>query len=771
MKVLKWLVVTMFVLVLVIGAAAAALVYLVDWNDFRDTVQVQAKKHTGRDLTIAGDLRPTVFPWVGVSIGDIALANAEGFGNTPFVKMGSADVKVELLPLLKKEVNVRTVELQGLSLDLQRAADGTSNWDDLLKSGDAGTESDDTSAGAEDDSRAINALSVGGITVSDANISWKDEQSGTDAKLTGFNLKTGAIELQKSFNLTTDFGLSSNSLGLAADVDGKGEITVDLENEIYSLSGLTLTTNARGDTLPDGKLDATLNADILAKLSEQAISIKGLSLDALGLVLSGNVDVANLDTAPAIAGQLSSNEFNPLDLFATLGIDAPVTADESVLKRASLSMALNATDSSAALNDLTIVLDDTTFSGNASVPSLAGDIPPLRFNFGVDAIDLDRYLPPVTDGSVEETENTTAGGPATTGDEPIELPLELLRQLDIEGVFNVGSVKVSNLTTSDISVPVNAKNGRISIDGLQASLYQGQLSSDAVIDATGAAPGYAVDMNLAGIEADPLLVDLLKKESPLSGKGQFTLNITTAGNTVNALTAGLNGNFNSAFNDGSVNGVNLGYQVRRARAAFSGQSLAEDQTQLKTDFSTLSVGGRFTNGVLQSEDLDLRSPLLRVGGAGQIDLPGELVDYTLTTLITGSSEGQGGKELEALKGVKLNIPVRGTFDELSADFAGIVLAGLKDNITSNLKNQVEARAKAEADKLKQEAQAKLAAEEERVRAKLAEEKEAARVRLNEEKAKAQEKIDAQKALLQQKADEAIEKNKDKVKDKLKDLFK
>ena len=114
MKVLKWLVVTMFVLVLVIGAAAAALVYLVDWNDFRDTVQVQAKKHTGRDLTIAGDLRPTVFPWVGVSIGDIALANAEGFGNTPFVKMGSADVKVELLPLLKKEVNVRTVELLSL---------------------------------------------------------------------------------------------------------------------------------------------------------------------------------------------------------------------------------------------------------------------------------------------------------------------------------------------------------------------------------------------------------------------------------------------------------------------------------------------------------------------------------------------------------------------------------------------------------------------------------------------------------------------------------
>ena len=110
MKMLKWFVVSMFVLVLLVGVAAAALVYLVDWNDFRDTVQVQVKKHTGRDLTIDGDLKPSVFPWVGVSIGDISLANADGFGDTPFAQMGSADVKVKLMPLLKKEVNVRTIE-------------------------------------------------------------------------------------------------------------------------------------------------------------------------------------------------------------------------------------------------------------------------------------------------------------------------------------------------------------------------------------------------------------------------------------------------------------------------------------------------------------------------------------------------------------------------------------------------------------------------------------------------------------------------------------
>ena len=134
MKLLKWLLGTVAVLVLIIGVGVAALVYLVDWNDFKDTIQNQVKKQTGRDLTITGDLSPSVFPWAGISIGEISLANAAGYGETPFASIDSADVKVKLLPLIKREINVRTVQLKGLQLDLQREADGTTNWDDLLAS-------------------------------------------------------------------------------------------------------------------------------------------------------------------------------------------------------------------------------------------------------------------------------------------------------------------------------------------------------------------------------------------------------------------------------------------------------------------------------------------------------------------------------------------------------------------------------------------------------------------------------------------------------------
>jgi len=331
----------------------------------------------------------------------------------------------------------------------------------------------------------------------------------------------------------------------------------------------------------------------------------------------------------------------------------------------------------------------------------------------------------------------------------------MLRQLDIDGSFSVGSVKVSNLTTNDIEVPVKASGGRLALQNVQAALYEGALDATASIDVVGAVPAYAVKMSLGGIQAEPLLADLMQRSAFLSGAGEVAADISTGGNSVNEIKSALDGTFNTAFTDGSVNGINLGYQIRRAKAALTGNSLPEEQGAIKTDFSSLSLSGRFTDGVMNSDDLDMRSPLLRLGGAGMVDLPGERVDYTLDTLITGTAEGQGGADLDSLKGVNFQVPIRGTFDELAANFAGVILGGMKDNITGNLKNQAKALADQKAEALKAEAEEKAA----------------------ELKAQAQEKADIAKeeaeAALKEKAEELGlgDDVEEKAKDALKNLFK
>ena len=765
MKLLKWMAGCLAVLVLLTGAGVAALVYLVDWNDFKDTIQVQVKEQTGRDLTITGDLSPSVFPWAGISIGKISLANAEGFGDQPFASIKSADVKVKLLPLIKREINVRPVELSGLQLDLQLSSDGSSNWDDLVQSttttstttattSEESTEDTEVTAEVEANSATIAALYVGGIEITDANISWNDASTGTDAQLSSFNLNTGAIELEKPFDLNVNFSVNSSSMDLQADVQGKANLMVDLSNQIYSITDLDLTTDAKGGALPGGALQATLGADIMAMLADRQVNLSQLSLAALGIELGGAINVANLDTEPTLSGTLASNDFSPRDMFDKLGIEAPLTADENVLKKASLSLELQATPASAMLNDLTITLDDTTFTGSANVPSLEAEIPPLRFDFNVDAIDIDRYLPPaVDDAEANQASEESEASVASTGDEAIELPIDMMRKLDIDGTFSVGSVKVSNLTTTDIVVPVKASGGRLALQNVKAAMYDGALDTTASLDVTADTPAYGVDLSLAGIQVAPLLADLTQKDSFLSGGGEVSANITTAGNSVNAIKQALNGGFGTSFTDGSINGINIGYQIRRAKAALTGKSLPAEEGEVKTDFSSLAVSGTFTNGVMQSDDLDMRSPLLRIAGAGKVDLPGEAVDYTVQTLITGTAQGQGGADLDSLKGVRFNVPVRGTFDELAADFAGVILEGMKDSITGNIEDQAKALAEEKAAALKAEAEEKAEA----LKLEAQEKAEAA-------KQEAEEK-------LKERADELQGEATEKAKEALKGLFK
>ncbi|MFK7890240.1 MAG: AsmA family protein [Granulosicoccus sp.] len=756
MKILKRLLFAVVGLVLLLGLGVVALVYLVDWNDFKDTIQNQVKNQTGRDLQITGDLSPSVFPWAGISLGEISLANAEGYGEQPFARIGSADVKVELLPLIQKKINVRTVQLHGLQLDLQRNAEGQNNWDDLLTSTTTTSKTQEASDDAEvtteveGSSATIAALAVGGIEITDANISWNDAMAGTDASLSSFDLTTGAIELAKPFDLNIDFDVKSSSMDLAADVEGKGALMIDLDNQVYTVDGFELNADAAGSALPGGSLTAQLGADVVARLGENALEVSSVSLGALGIVLDGFVNITDLNTEPVVSGQFSSNDFSPREMMATLGIAEVQTADENVLTKASLSLKLNATPAAAELSDVLITLDDTRFTGSVNVPSFDAAIPPVRFDLAVDALDVDRYLPP----SAEEPESAGDSGDgdtvvASTGDEPIELPVEMMRQLDIDGSFRMGELKVSNLTTRDIVIPVKAAAGRLGVQNAEAQLYQGSVNASAGINVTGQNPAYQAELSLAGIQAEPLIGDLLQKDSFLSGQGEIAADITSAGNTVNAIKASLNGSFNTAFTDGSVNGVNIGYQIRRAKAALTGGSIPPDEETVKTDFSSLAVSGTFDDGVMRSDDLDMRSPLLRLGGAGMVDLPGENVDYTLTTLITGTAQGQGGSDLDSLKGVKLDIPVRGTFSELSENFAGVLLAGMKDNITSNLRNQAKAVADQKAAELKAQAQEKA----------------------DELKAQAEEAAAAKQEELKQQAEEAKDELLESAKDKLRGFLK
>src|SRR3569833_835262 len=102
-----------------------------DANKYKSEIAAAVNKATGRVLTIEGDIHLSIFPWLGAELGAMRLSNAPGFGDEPFAQIGAAAVKVKLLPLLCKEVEVDEVTLNGLRLSLRRDANGHTNWEDL----------------------------------------------------------------------------------------------------------------------------------------------------------------------------------------------------------------------------------------------------------------------------------------------------------------------------------------------------------------------------------------------------------------------------------------------------------------------------------------------------------------------------------------------------------------------------------------------------------------------------------------------------------------
>src|ERR1035437_3020123 len=118
-------------MVLLLIAAICILPFVIDPNDFKAEIAAAVKNKIGRDLVLEGELKLSLFPWVGISTGKIALSNAPGFQEQPFATIEESNIKVLLVPLLSKKVEVSRIVLQGLVINLAKNKQDLSNWDDL----------------------------------------------------------------------------------------------------------------------------------------------------------------------------------------------------------------------------------------------------------------------------------------------------------------------------------------------------------------------------------------------------------------------------------------------------------------------------------------------------------------------------------------------------------------------------------------------------------------------------------------------------------------
>jgi len=679
------------VCVLVIVAAAIILPIVVSPNDYKPQIVEAVKQHTGRDLVIEGDIGLSVFPKIGLTLGRTSMSNAQGFTAKTFASVEAVNIHVALMPLLDKKVDMDEVVLEGLRLNLHKNKSGITNWDDITAA--SSDESEVKKESDEESGIELEGLVIGGIRIKDAEIQWQDDTTGQQYSVKGFDLQSGALSEGKPVELTFETDFKSTHPAINGRASLTTTVLAELDKQSFTLGEFKSVFNLAGEAVPGGESKVDFSTDNIAlNLDKQSLAVNGLSLGIFGVQVAGSISGRQiLAKQPQLSGKLKLQPFNARELIQALGQAVPDTADQNVLTRVALDFDIDATPSTVNLKNLLVKLDDSSLKGRASVKNFAN--PTIGFDLTIDKIDLDRYLPAPAEAPSKDVKQSA--------DPDAELfPVDTLRKLNASGVVRIAEVKVNKLTATDVRLGVNAKSGKVNLKP-SAKLYQGNYESDVTVDARTKLPKLSLNARLAGVQIEPLLKDM-QGEAKLAGQTDATINIRATGNSQAVVKKTLNGKAVFSFQDGALVGVNIAKIIREGMAKIEGKSIPKNSEPEKTDFSALNGTANITNGVVDNRDFILKSPLLRINGAGTADLVKEKLDYQLKTAIVGSLQGQGGEELKKIKGITIPVRVKGPFADpsITPDLAAALSESAKKKVEQAVEKKKDDVKKKLEDKLK-----------------------------------------------------------------------
>ena len=733
----------MFAIALIVIVAAVYFVVTFNANDYKVQISKQVKQQTGRELTL-GDIKPSIFPWIGIELQQIALSNAQGFNESPMVQAERIDVRVELLPLLKQEIHLDTLRLYGLNLNLQKNEQGKTNWDDVLekqqaesaKDNEVKTATDPFDVTDSDSDRGAPLLKVNGIEIKNAQAVWDDAQQGQKITLKELNVISDVVQLGQSiplkmsaniqlakpaaslkietdvaikYDLTEQtLALNDWSLKLNAglpdfDIDQltlnlKTNVSGNVEKQVFTIPILLLDFDAKGNAIPKGDIKANVSTGIELDLLAQRLQLSDFTIQTMGLSLKSQLKVSQLIDDPSVQGRIGITPFNLKNVLSELDISLPKMQSEQALQVASIDFDIKASTDSVSLKPLKITFDKSILAGFISVNDFAQ--PKIKYDLNLDTIDLDAYLPPVSNAVASTPENTGIES-ATSKDEVIELPTETLRSLDLVGSLKVDTLMGFDHEINQLNIETHASNGLLKINKLDAKLLEGSVALSVQLDVRRNTPLYQLKLKADGIKADsivnPLLQEMLgEKAVSISGASNMSLSLNTKGQTINQLTTNSNGGVAFNANKAVMQGVDAEYFVRKAVAAYltekkipvkekwKGQYTPQEKTAIKSLRATANI----RQGVIQNNDLLLDTSRFKVTGAGKINLPKETLNYRTVIDVQPLSVKTTAEQL-----VDIPLPVM-----VTGNFSQPVIRMDKKTWTKQAGKAVTAKAKADVKK-------------------------------------------------------------------------
>ncbi|WP_105902385.1 AsmA family protein [Vibrio gangliei] len=673
--------------------AILALVLFVNPNQFKPLIIEQAKAQTGFDLVIDGDISWSFFPHLGFSIGQTQVLNpSKDFKQQQVVKFDEAALDVSVLPLLESQLNIGNVTLSGADIFIQKLKDGRSNLDIVKKSAEQQAAQDSEQLAQTENGEPVTPaaesrwkVNLAGITVNNAKLVMLDDSVGSNLTLSDVNFSLSEFSFDEWSN--AEFNITGQNNQQHFSAAGKTEFKVSQDLADYQLR----------------------NTDVQAKFKDPSTDIQNatLKLDTfqfdtannMAVTVKGKVADMNLDIKQSAT--LAVNKAITLVKLNNMTVSGKVDGKALPLNPLNIEMASDVSfDLSKQYLDVVLkklAANDLQFDGSAQV-SLASSIPKIVFDIHSPEINVDNLLKQMEGDAKSAAGNTTSSesgkAAATTAKATTEIEPDLsaTKDLDVTGKVTIDKLTASNAKMQNVQTQFKVNRGVIDLQKFAANLYQGSVLANAKIDARQTTPTYSVHKEIKGVQVQPMLTDVAQLDF-IAGTGNITADLNGKSLIVDKAKQNLAGVVKINFADGALYGVNVAHEVRSVQAIFKGQKAAADTTK-KTDFSALTATLNLSKGVMKTDNLAVKSPLLRVLGNGQANYVNETVDFLVKASIVGTLKGQEGKETEELKNITLPIRIKGSWAEPK----------IVPDFNAALDDQTKQKVQAEVDRAKEKAQ-------------------------------------------------------------------
>ncbi len=635
---MKRFILFLFVILLLIGGAIAALPFILSADVIREQVTAAVKTQSGRDLIIDGDASLTIFPDIALKVGKASLSNTKEMGGGTFAQMEEFKVGLELMPLLSGKMRVSGLTLTSPIILLKRSKSGAVNWE-LRKSGAASTTSQPQQTGDTSVSLPLNDISLGDITIDNGTISFVDEQSGTQEKFEQINVKLNLPDLESMLKATGSVMWNKSVV--------KGSFSLKSPNTVLAGTSSQFSIDIQSE-------------QVKAKFTGQMVVLKQ------GVSAEGDLNVST----PSLR-KLAAWTGSPMQSGAGL-------------QAFSVAGRLQATPERITLNEAIINLDGMKSEGNLIV-NLAGKRLGLQATLAVDAINLNVYAAgtgAATDvPKNKKTSKTNASkkasrpgkgkktAPASAGWDNTPIDFSALGSLDADLRLSTGSITYQTVKIGKSALTVSIKDRRLTANLTELQLYKGRSKGQIVINARSKTPSMSIKTTVSNVQALQFLKDINGFDW-IDGLANINLDVITSGRSQKQLVQSLNGKAGFSFSDGAIRGINIAQMVRNLKdLKLSGWSRSSTE---KTDFSKLGATFAINKGKATTSDLAMIGPFVRLTGKGSVNLPPKTLDFRLEPKLVGSAKGQGG--VSDLGGLEIPVLIKGPWSKPSIlpDLTGLL---------------------------------------------------------------------------------------------------